>query len=751
MQKRNFFGIAAILVLLFAFIGCSQPADDVNHLINKLDAPTNLKAEAYDGVIITHWDPVINAKGYDVYRRNTKTNVTVKLATATTNLYYIDAVDWNNQLIDKQDYQYTIVSLSGKNNVDTGVPGGTEMIVQNSASKIIKKAQIPALSAYTVKLTDADVSLESAGGKVFVKVTNQPNQAYSIGYTIGAASFVSEFANTSTSADGDWHYPIREASFPVVGGKNTVKVVSAFVGGINYYTQGASVLKVTDDLPAGWNWLGDGSLFAFAANRQEGRVQLLWHGIPGADGYKIYRAEVSNDKTNLANISTGDSISGLKVISDWDEVKVSSDSVDIPASGLNPAYTQFSAYDPLSKDTGYYLYTIIATAENGGSGAGFALASPHKLGDIDYDDDYNGLIGTFAIAAGSDAKTRQFLWDADTSLTYTLQYAPVTAPNGGSASATNYALSGAYAAIDVKAADILEGKAVVTKTFTDAETGSNYIIKLTASKNGINSATAYAFLTDGAFGTTVKFNLSQDTGAEYQNFKTVNLVLSDNGTFREKDYAFKLYRRVITEKKVTAFAEVTLPAAAATYKSDAKPNSWTFQDSGLDPALTYEYKIETTIPSEPVSSGVPLNVVTNVRTNGYNSVIAGISGSWSKLAVDFDDSDPAKKGTIPANSIKLSGNRNLVGLTVTLSYPLATPTATAAYATTTGTIGYAASKTDSPDEWLYLTVAKPANAATGSATFTVIGYDNTLGVNSIDLLTGISTGDVVAVAFGVTD
>jgi len=342
------------------------------------------------------------------------------------------------------------------------------------------------------------------------------------------------------------------------------------------------------------------------------------------------------------------------------------------------------------------------------------------------------VINGFEIADGADAKKRQILWNVpDTSVTYTLEYAEVKNPNGGDANDSEYEVVGGYVPITVTDANFVQGKAVVNIDFSD-KIGKNYIFKLTASKNGAVSETEVKFLNEGVFATTVAFSLSQII-PEYQAADTITLALSDGTSTREIDHTFTLYRRVTTNGKKTVFAPVAI-GNAASYKASEDADSWTFQDSGLDLSLTYEYKIVAAGFANSLSDAGAVEA----RPNGYNSRIESFSGSWSDDVVEFGDDDPPKyrQGKIPVKSIEISGNGNLVGLTVTVEYPLdSDPTVKS---TTTGTIGYASSTVpaDDPDalvQKLFLTISPPTSgsrAAQNGGTVTVKGYSNTLGEQS---------------------
>ena len=733
MQKKNLLGIAVICALLFAFISCSEPVSQINTLINKLDAPANLKADVYDGVIITRWDLGVNTRKYDVYRRDAKNKVSVteKINKApVTTLYYIDWVGWDNQLENGVEYEYTVVALSEKTNYDTGGQGGADMIVQNAASKVKAKAKIPA--SLTVALADTDVTLTTSGDFLIVSFPNAANLKYTVGYTFGQTeTIVREFAE-STDALGTWYYPRRVAKFPILGGKNAVTVNAGF--GTDYYTDTASVFKVTDELTAAQAELETPWL---SADRKEGRVKLSWKDVAGATSYVVYKAEISRKTEGYDNpnaslpfdydyyydddndpltpdvkgTATSPGTVGITVISDWS-------TVDITKKDL--AGTSWTAYDPLTKDTGYYIYAIVAKGTNASSKAAFATAKEYEI----------PAITGFEIHDGKDAKNKKVVWNVpDTTVTYKLTYAEVKKASGeGNATDSDYELAGDYTTVTVtpatnfvKGGDLNKDVVAVVDIDLSAKVGKNLIFKLVASKNGAESKTAAKVLAKGAFSTEVAFILKKDVSPDikYKNFKSIFLTLEDNGTFRDGvDFTFSLYRRIedLNNGKETPFELVTL-GASGTYK--AADESWTFEDTNLDPTVTYAYKLV----AKGFNNASGTGKLTGVTTVGAKATITGFTPPWKDEPVDIDSGSTAtgyKKGAIPKNSIQIIGSTtNMVGTTVTFEITKSDGKKD----TATGTIGSASdtpAADDDPIVKYFLTISKPTNAVSAK----IVGYDN---------------------------
>lgn len=558
------------LALLFVFAGCEQA--DYTLKAAKLSAPGKLKATVEQGAIILTWNPVNEASGYKIVRKDTVDGLTKVLIANTTNHYYIDCVGWDNQLADARSYEYSVISLSGVE------------IMQNGAANVKATANIPQTLTITLDKVDTDTYTDNGSEMVLVKFTSKPNYAYRISYTYGTAAIVRDFetfGNLPNSKGGTILDPVKTTTFPAIGGDNSVTVEARFAGGVDYYhnTEKKTVTVNATVAPT----LAMPNLYA---ERMGKGVLLTWYDVPDATGYNIYKAQVSGDSYSPTQ-------SDITVISDWTAVTATQ------TKKSQYGTWQWEAFESLTTDTGYYIYAIIATgANNAKSPPAFNTASPYS----------KGTAPALNITRQTDTKKVQVNWQADVDATYELQYAEAKNPyyEGQNATTTNFIATGTWTSVTVAAAaNYPQGRAVVN--VDNLTVGKNYVFRLVETNNGVKGEPSYAVLNDNEFSVTVKFQLSSVNNPTNPSTvanpnptpvtaTTIRLTLTDNGTYRGQDYTnIKLYRRETTNGALGVYTEITTLGAKSTYaKLDATnspASSWSFDDATVDLAKTYQYKI----------------------------------------------------------------------------------------------------------------------------------------------------------------
>jgi hypothetical protein len=568
MKKFKFLGIAVGVLLFVLTAGCDNGPQELIHTYEALPGPSGLEAKIYDGMIILQWNHVPAATSYRVVRKDTSTKLSVVRATVsnTTNnaIYYMDTVGWDNQLINDRDYEYSV----------TSVTANTAIVLSGGESKVTAKARIP--SDFTPSLDADQITVKqykttNGTDQIIVSFPNQPNYRYQVAYTYGAdQTIVREFetwnANALTTGI-NWYEPVQTATFPTIGGTNSVSVKAWFSGSESYYSNSAEVTKtdVTFAITPTLN-----SVTGFSATWvASGGVRLIWNNVADATGYKIYRAPVSRYITSM--VTTGN----VTVSGDWTVI-------DAAQERTNNGWV---AFDPTTDNTGHYLYAIIAEGDGG------AKSTPAYAGPNAYTITGYNLQASVPDAANA-PRTVQLTWTANADTTYELHYAEVqnTTDPTQNAAANNYRVIGDFQAINVAPTAlpaVRPAQAVVTRDFT-GEDGKNYIFRLTATRNGV-SETFPSILNTGAFSKTVQFQLS----ATYDGTDVVTLSINDNNTYRGRDYSIQVYRRIATTGSETAYQPL---GVATSYDSTATASSWTYEDDTVpenDPPinLQYQYKI----------------------------------------------------------------------------------------------------------------------------------------------------------------
>jgi hypothetical protein len=372
-MKKSLFGIAAV-ALLFVLAGCPQPTESLKQEPAALPGPGNLQANVnYDGIVILTWNPVPNASGYAVIRRdtvgpNSQQNLEYGVNVALTptplppsQFYYIDTVDFNNLLVHQRSYEYSVVSISRSSSAVT--EGSGSITVQNGVSKVTAKPRIPGPNEFAPTLSGSDITVTrfdaSGADKVRVEFPNKPNYAYTVTYTYGTGSIVQEIGYVKTTGallTNLWYSPKNFVEFPTLGGDNTITVKAKFPN--SYYTGTTEATATTNFALA----VGLATPGTPTATRYNGYVLLTWtNNRYTATSHKVYRAEISS-----GNIADNGTITG-----NWTAVPGTPEYVIGNGS--------WELKDTLSTDAGYYLYVVVAEAGSAKSLPNYGVASPYGL------------------------------------------------------------------------------------------------------------------------------------------------------------------------------------------------------------------------------------------------------------------------------------------------------------------------------------------------------------------------------------
>jgi len=620
MKKKLFLLGLAILALSLVFVGCGNPTDVYRQEFNTLPGVKNLKANVeHDGLVILTWDPVVNAAGYKIIRRDTVTGVNVVRNSNTSNNYYVDTVGYDNQLVDGRKYDYTVVSLSNYSSANSNASG---TLVQNGESKVTT-AEIKVPASFTPALAADDIEIIPVEGlvndSILVKFPNKPNLNYAVTYIYGKnEDVVSEITSNVYSSYPDtvaWYDQYKSVSFPALGGENSIYVRAWHVsntGNNPYYTEITEVTKVVTGTDVR---VSLGGVSSFSANRSTSspdKVNLSWSNLTGADTYSIYKAKTNDINVSRPYYQGGNIITGSSVV-------VSGDWTAVAALQQKDTGGNWFAVDTLTDYTGDYVYAIIAKGAAGKSRVSFS----NVVGT-------GTITNTTNFTASVKDDTVQLKWDADVDKTYRLEYAEVKRNDGQAyeaSASTNSELVSAYTAITVAAADFVQGKAVIN---VSPAPNKNYVYKLTAIQNGVESNPVFYYLNSEAFSTVATFNVNRSNDSKYsQNAAIDSLAVSvtyQGSTFQNRDYTIELYRKVATQYKETPYAkvgEVTLEAGTSA--------GVVYVDTVPDITLDYQYKaVPVGFVGNSTSNAFQQAYVRNANQNsfGYGSYyVAGIAAT----------------------------------------------------------------------------------------------------------------------------
>jgi len=541
----------------------------LSYKAGKLGNPKITRSEAFEGLNLITWQPVIDAVGYHVYRYDPDLKFTKDLGDTGGNLYLLDWVSWTNQLQDNKKYEYTIVAVSSQSTSQPSIDGSLPL--QNGSSKTTITAKIPA--AFTP--ADPTFDIEQQDKEILVKITDtKPNLNYQVGYTFGEHEVVRTFARPSQDVSGNWFDPVKTARFFVIGGKNSVTVWSVF--GSDYYASGKSQLtKATGDLPLGGLYVKD-----FTADRKgqaDPLVNFTWESN-GVE-FEIYKAELDDDWTaeNWANYPGNGHpsypITGnppIVVKSDWTPVTITDP--DNGGDGVN-----WTAEETVSSVLGNYIYGIIAKDEDGTAISDVAFSAIT-------DDDSLETATNFAVeykhgTYGNGTTIALITWELGAGTaggTYKLT------ENGEDITPSTGYIEASYPL----------GYVVVERPLANDKT---YKYVLTIYKGGTSNSTDELEI-DGWTSPVFEITgVSASTGNSYIKGKkaasiSLDLDFTSADGKADKDYTITLKRRVVGktnnsiivatyDKYSSVYADVTIPTAEQKFAKDA--TSWSFNDATL--------------------------------------------------------------------------------------------------------------------------------------------------------------------------
>jgi len=618
-NKLFLLGIGIMVALSFVFIACEDPIYRLEP--STLPGPGNLTANIeHEGIVILKWDNVTSASSYKVVRRDTEKKVEVVLSASVATNYYVDVVSHTNELVNGIEYEYAVISNSGNAHL------------QNGRSTVKAKPSIPARADFAPAAADINITVErfvNANGtdQLLVKVANKPNLKYEVAYTYGSGTIVREFEvaglNSASASQATWYLPYNTAIFPTFGGNNTITVRASFRGDNSYYDGTASATATANFTLAGLT-----APNVSANNNDIDGVWISWGPVVDATGYRVYKAEVSGS-VNSPNINTNSS--AITVLSDWTQVNSATNPILDPEQYSGTGY---GIYDSVTDRTKQWLYAVIADGAAGAKSApGYAMS---------YTSNPSNLISNPNLNVGVTGDKIELTWTADPTVTYTLHYAEAKHNTSANQEPTlnNFELTGSWTAILFTDENVEQGRGEVTQT--GVTKGKAYIWRITSVKNGV-TRTDFAVINNSQntpFHSLVYFTLSQ-VSQDNQNTNAGDLTLLVKNTvgYDDRNLSFSLYRAVSTNGSQTPYTKVTditYTAGSSTDSTAALPNTngdgVSYTDTGLDPALTYMYKIvlpsgnnfvnnATTEISNAQPNGRTANITANIVANRSGSVV----------------------------------------------------------------------------------------------------------------------------------
>ncbi|MHB9294162.1 hypothetical protein Holit_03289 [Hollandina sp. SP2] len=305
MKKALRMGSAALLVFALIVSACND-AYDLNttetETIPSLAGPGNVKAvNEQAGVITLTWDPVYDAKEYEVWRKAGE-EPAVKVNPIYNKLFsdgtrrYDDIISATNLLKPDIEYTYTVVAIS---NASTSRSVG---IVQNGVSEpvTITPAHIPAAAeAVVLPVEDITVAVDSTQGykRVLISWDKNPNPGVHYKGKFGGADFSQ--GDVSLSPDGKAVYSYDYWDNRLTDGEQYKAEVTAYYS-TGYYQAAAPAESEAYTHSRAWqNAIVEdftvSPVTVYTTGAESGyEVNVYWRQVQAPAGltYELYRHEL---------------------------------------------------------------------------------------------------------------------------------------------------------------------------------------------------------------------------------------------------------------------------------------------------------------------------------------------------------------------------------------------------------------------------------------------------------------------------
>jgi hypothetical protein len=597
-KKRFSVGIAGLFLLfIMALWGCASPVDDITvdgtEQPYAIPGPGNVTARVYEGIVLLTWDPVPDAEGYQIFRKDNTDNITKAIAVDSGTypiggpFYFIDTASITNNLIDGHSYTYIVYSLSGHSAnhravaVDAYIGNGASSSNEVTANVPDRKSTDDETFAW-ITVDQESVDIEQVSGNYLqVSWDAQPNLRYLVRYIYGKGLAGVE---TDLFPEIDYGYgnkgysplnPRASVQLPLLGSApaagNTVIIYALYIGDYDYYYEKYGTASQTESFAK----TGVGTPQEFKAFRDAANttVYFEWEPVDGATGYVVYKAPY-NEATEAI---TGDwAVVATSTPQEYDGKIVASETA---AVGLETAY----------------YYTVIATGANNerSLAADVATVDMAVITATDLE---------LAFREPYDARTIQLTWERiphDAGVTYELHRATVEFGGTGvfSSSNTTPVKYGEWTNISPTADKFTQTKGVVVDTpaINNVPTiNTYYIYRLVVKKGNLASEPSYELLAErGAYIKANPYILTQDYDPDNPHGVVALKVSSSIYPYTHGATSIELWRRKYEGgNPQEPYTLVNLaPAQAPFTGTDANDQYWLDRDPTIAIGTQYQYRI----------------------------------------------------------------------------------------------------------------------------------------------------------------
>ena len=141
---KKILSVAAAIALAAALISCGDSSDEFSGAVDTVITVGTPKvtAKAYPGVNYISWEPVAQAKSYELYRTEDGANTGATLLTLGSELSYEDVAGADaSTIVDGKSYKYTVIAV-GANATGAGIPERAVYLKSSQGSATVT-AKVP--------------------------------------------------------------------------------------------------------------------------------------------------------------------------------------------------------------------------------------------------------------------------------------------------------------------------------------------------------------------------------------------------------------------------------------------------------------------------------------------------------------------------------------------------------------------------------------------------------------------------------
>jgi hypothetical protein len=585
----------ALLFVSMTFAGCpSEFSLEEAVTPYAIPGPAHVTARVYEGIILLTWNPVPDAAGYQIFRRDETDNIDKAISGAFEKqgqLYYIDTATLDNNLIDGHSYTYTVCSLSGQSGnravLDTNAYIGNGKTNSNTVRANVPDRNDTSAGAFDwIAVDPASIRIEpivdpiaNSQDTLLVTWDAKPNLTYRVVYSYGKGAAIDvtgpdlpkkEITPGATWAEGYAGYsPLNPKAFvklPIVGGENSISVIARFIGDTDYYSV-AGIETQTENFAKS----GIATPDNFIATRSNTTVTFAWDDVEEAASYTVYKAPYSELTGTVAG--------------DWATVEFNAPPVKNGATWIASELNVAIAAS--------YYYTVIAT---GADGKKSAAANVKPIDQI--------VIASIAPSVElleGFANRVQITWERipfDADVSYELFRSAIEVGGAGvwgeSSSFSDIVNFGPWTAIAVDPSRYLQARGVVTEGPPGINSNTYYAYKLVVKKGPLASDPGYAVLAEkGAFIKANYYQLKEDPDTDNPH-GFVALRLDNSYAFGAAHGVSKveLYKRVYdpdTPQDPGNPQEPYVLVVPEPFTATAAPQYWI--DRNVTVGTQYQYRI----------------------------------------------------------------------------------------------------------------------------------------------------------------